>query len=112
MNDLYSEMQVKTQQLNYSIKELRKTGTAYATAEKEYKIKLHTEVLKLRDEGVAVGVIDKICYGVASVAEARFQRDVAEVTYRANLEAINSLKLQIRIIENQISREWGTPMSD
>lgn len=54
-------------------------------------------------------MIDKTCYGIPSVAEARFRRDCAEVVYKANLEAINTLKLQMRLIENQLSREWGSP---
>jgi len=110
--DLVSELNQKNSQLNYSIKELRKNGTAYATAEKEYKVLLRTEVLKLRDEGIAVGVIEKIAYGIPSVAEARFKRDCAEVLYKANQEAINCLKLQMRLIENQISREYGANLSD
>ena len=105
--ELYSELQQKTRELETSIKLLRKNGTAYAEAEKEYKILLRLECLKLRDEGMAVGMIDKTCYGVPSIAEARFKRDVAEATYKANQEAINSIKLQLRLIENQLQREWG-----
>ena len=56
---------------------------------------------------MTVGMIDKTCYGIPSVAEARFRRDVAEAVYKANQEAINSLKLQMRLIESQINREWG-----
>ena len=55
---------------------------------------------------MAIGMIDKTCYGIPSVAEARFRRDVAEAVYKANLESINSLKLQMRLIENQIGREY------
>jgi hypothetical protein len=107
MIDLYNELQQKTRELETSIKLLRKNGTAYAEAEKDYKILLRTECLKMRDEGMAVGMIDKTAYGIPSVAEARFKRDVAEVTYKANQEAINSIKLQLRLIEGQIQREWG-----
>lgn len=105
--DLYQELQSKTKQLDVAIKQLRKSGTDYAEAERAYKILLRTECLKLRDEGMAVGMIDKTCYGIPKVAEARFQRDVAEVVYKANLEAINSLKLQMRLIDEQIKREWS-----
>lgn len=107
MYDLYQELQNKTQQLDISIKQLRKSGTEYAQAERDYKILLREQVLKLRDEGMAVGIIDKTCYGIPTVAEARFKRDIAEVVYKANLEAINSIKLQLRLIENQISREYN-----
>ena len=105
--DLYVELQAKTRQLEASIRQLRQNGTAYAQAEMEYKMLLRQECLKLRDEGMAIGMIDKTCYGIPAVAEARFKRDVAETVYKANQEAINSVKLQLRLIENQISREWG-----
>lgn len=104
--ELEQELVQKTKQLKISIKELRNSGTNYAQAEKEYKILLRQECLKLRDEGMAIGMIDKTCYGIPSVAEARFRRDVAEAVYKANLESINSLKLQMRLIENQIGREY------
>ena len=109
MYDLYQELEAKTKQLEASIRQLRKSGTDYAQAEKDYKILLRTECLKLRDDGMAIGMIDKTCYGIPSVAEARFKRDVAETVYKANLEAINSIKLQLRLIEGQINRECGNP---
>ena len=105
--ELFEDLQTKTRQLDQAIKDLRGNGTAYAESEKDYKIKLREEVLKLRDEGVAVGVIDKICYGIPSVAELRLKRDIAETVYKANLEAIASIKLQLRLISNQIQREYG-----
>lgn len=105
--DLYNELMYKIKQLEFSIKELRNSGTKYAEAERDYKILLRQECLKLRDEGMAIGMIDKTCYGIPSVAEARFKRDVAGAVYKADLENINSLKLQMRLIENQISREYG-----
>ena len=109
MYELYNELQQKTRELEASIRQLRKNGTAYAQAEKDYKILLRQECLKLREEGMAIGMIDKTCYGIPSVAEARYLRDVAEAVYKANQEAINSIKLQLRLIESQISREWGNP---
>lgn len=106
--DLMNELQAKIKQLEASLKELRTSGTNYAKAERDYKILLRQECLKLRDDGMAIGMIDKTCYGIPSVAEARFQRDVAQTIYQANQEAINTLKLQLRLIENQISREFGS----
>lgn len=106
MIDLYNELQGKIKELEISIKQLRTSGTTYAQAEKDYKILLRQECLKLRDSGMAIGMIDKTCYGIPSVAEARFKRDVAEAVYKANLEAINSIKLQMRLIENQLQREF------
>lgn len=110
--DLYTELKQKQRELDISIRELRKSGTAYAQAEKDYKILLRQECLKLRADGEAIGMIDKTCYGIPNVADARFKRDVAEAVYKANLEAINSIKLQLRLIEGQINREWSNPLND
>jgi hypothetical protein len=105
--ELILDLQQKQKELDISIKQLRNTGTAYAQAEKDYKICLRTKALKLRSEGMAIGMITKTIYGVPEVAELRFKRDVNEAIYRANQEAINSIKLQLRLISSQIDREWG-----
>lgn len=108
MYDLYNELQQKIKELNISIKKLRETGTEYAEAERDYKITLRNEALKLRAEkGMPVTLIQQVVYGVPEVADKRFQRDVKEAIYKANQEAINSTKLQIRVIESQLSREWN-----
>lgn len=108
--DLIQELQQKIRELTASIKQLRVSGTAKAEAEKNYKIKLREEALKLRAEkGMPVTLINQIVYGIPEVAELRFKRDIADTVYQANLEAINSTKLQMRILENQIAREWGQP---
>ena len=109
--DLVQELQQKVQQLEYSVKQLRTSATEYAKAERDYKIRLRQECLLLRDSGMAIGLIDKTCYGIPEVAELRFKRTVAEGVYKANLEAIQSIKLQIRLLDNQLSREWTTPLS-
>lgn len=104
--DLYSELQVQVDLLQKSLEKLKETGRNYATAEKEYKVLLRQEILKMRDNGEAIGVITLTCYGIPSVAEARFKRDVAESLYKANQEAIQTYKLKIRLIESQIQREY------
>lgn len=110
--DLWGEIQQKTRQLDYCIKELRKSGTAYAEAERAYKIKLREVCLRLKGEGMAIGMISLTCYGVPEVAELRFKRDVAETVYKANQEAIMSIKLQLRLLDAQLAREWATPPAD
>lgn len=106
--DLYNELQRLLNDLNISIKKLRETGTDFAEAEREYKITLRQEALKLRAEkGMPVTLIQQVVYGVPEVADKRFKRDVKEAIYQANQEAINSIKLQIRVIEGQLNREWN-----
>lgn len=105
--DLYQEMQKKIQELDISVKALRIKGTEYAQAEMDYKIELSKEAIALKDSGMAVTLIDKVIYGRPNIARLRFKRDVAQTVYNANQESINAIKLQIRILESQISREIG-----
>ena len=106
--ELFEELNIKTQELDKSIKSLRHTGTEYAEAERAYKVCLREHALRLRaEQDMPVTLIQQVVYGVPEVAEKRFTRDVAEAVYKANQEAINSIKLQIRIIDAQISREYS-----
>lgn len=105
--DLIDKIQQTLDLLSASIKSLKKTSEQYAEAERDYKILLRQEALKLKDGGMAIGMITITIYGIPSVAEARFKRDIAEANYKANQEAINSYKLQLRLLDNQVNREWG-----
>lgn len=106
--DLYNDINDLINKLNISIKSLANNGRALSQAEYDYKICLRQEALKLRDEGMPVTLIGQIIYGVPEIARKRFERDVAETYYNTNQEQINALKLQIRVLENQLQREYGS----
>ena len=112
MDNLWTEIEQKTRQLDTCIKELRKSGTAYAEAERDYKIKLREECLRLKSEGMAIGLISMTAYGIPSVADLRFKRDMASTIYAANKDAVNAIKLEMRIINDQLMREYGRPLAD
>ena len=109
---MYHEIMAEQKKLDIAVKALRKTGTDYAQAERDYKVVLRQEALKLRDTDMAVGMIDKVVYGIPVVAEARFKRDVAEAVYKANLESINAIKLTIKVMMNQYDKEFSTAQAD
>jgi len=105
--DLVNDIQNLMDELTASIKLLRKNGNELAEAERQYKIALRQEALKLRTEkNMPVTLINQIVYGVPEVAEKRFKRDVAETMYNTNQEHINVTKLKLRLLESQLSREW------
>lgn len=105
--DLYEEIQSLRRKLDICIKELRKNGTAYAEADRAYQVKRSEVALKLKADGMAVSMIGIVIRGLPEVEKYRFDREVAEVVYKANQEAINSYKLQLRLVEAQLQREWG-----
>ena len=105
--DLINELLDKNRELSTFITLLRKYGQELAEAERNYKIKLSETALKLRADKMPITLIDKVVYGQKEVAELRFKRDSAEVMYQVALEKINVTKLQIKILQNQIDKEWG-----
>ena len=105
--DLYNELQYKQKMLDNSIKSLRKTGIEFAKAEKEYKMAVCKKALELRNTDMPVTLIQTTIYGYPEIAELRFKRDSAEVIYYANREAINGIKLEIKILQEQLNKEYG-----
>ena len=105
--DLYEEIQRLMAELTASIRKLRDNGAKLAEAERDYKITLRQEALRLRAGDMPVTLINNIIYGVPEVAEKRFKRDVEQANYDANKEHINVTKLKLRLLEAQLSREWG-----
>lgn len=105
--DLMQQLEALKDDLRQSVRLLRPNGKALAKAERDYKVRLRQEALKLRAEDMPVTLIQQIVYGIEDVADLRYKRDVAQTTYEANKEAINTFKLYIRILESQIQREWS-----
>lgn len=107
--DLVNELFRLQDELTASIKQLANNGKKLAEAERDYKITLRTEALKLRAEkNMPVTLIAQIIYGVPEVAKLRFERDIAETIYNTNQEHINTTKLKIRVLESQVQREWNS----
>lgn len=105
--DLLNELNLLCQKLSQAIKLMSQYGKELAEAEKDYKIVLRQEALKLRSGDMAVTLIQQVVYGVPEVADKRFKRDVAEAMYKTAQENINVLKLQTRVIETQLKLEYG-----
>ena len=106
--DLVQDIQRLMEELTSSIKLLRRHGNDLATAERNYKVKLRQEALKLRnEENMPVRLINRIRYGIDEVAELRLKSDIAQTTYDTNLEHINVTKLKLRLLEAQVQREYG-----
>ena len=104
--DLYIELSAKVNMLDKALQQLGVRGRAYAKAEQDYRIALAQKMLTERESGTPVTIISDICRGDRQIAGLKFERDVAEVSYKAGLEACNVYKLQIRTLEGQIEREY------
>ena len=106
--DLIDRIQNLIAELQQYIKGLQNWGLKKAQAESDYQTALSQEVLKERDKGTAIGVIQLIVKGKPEVAKKRFERDVAESMYQVAQEKINIAKLELRLLDSQVAREWGS----
>ena len=106
INDLVNAIGEKISLLDSAITQLGKRGKTYAQSEMDYKIALAKKILEERGKGTPVTIISDVCRGNPEIARLRFERDCAEVVYKSAMEAINSYKLQIRMMDSQLSREW------
>ena len=104
--DLITRIQNLIAEEQQYINGLKNWGIKKATAEKEYQTILSQETLKERDKGTAIGIINLIIKGKKEVAEKRMERDIAEVMYQVSQEKINVAKLEMRLLDNQVQREW------
>lgn len=104
--ELMNRLNDLTYKLTQGIKLMGKYGREYAQAEHDYKIELAKEAIRLRDTEMPVTQINLVIYGSRDVPKMRFKRDTAQVMYETSKENINALKLQIRLLEAQIDREW------
>ena len=105
--DLYNELQEKCRLLDNSIRMLRKTGSDYAKAYSDYRVALAKELVKLKDEGYAITLAGDIARGKPDIAHLKFLEISTEAIYKANMESINVLKLEIKIIQEQLNKEYG-----
>jgi hypothetical protein len=105
--DLYNELMEKCRLLDNSIKMLRKTGSDYAKAYTDYRVALAKELVKLKEEGYAITLAGDIARGKPEIAHLKYEEISKEAIYKANMESINVLKLQIKIIQEQLNKEYG-----
>ena len=105
--DLLNYLTNLQKQLDVSVKQLRKSGSDYAEAYKNYRIALAQELVRLKERNIPATLCGDLARGDIEVAKKKFQEIATEAIYKANLESINSLKIQIKVLEAQIEREWS-----
>lgn len=93
--------------LNETISLMGVQGKELSLAERNYKVALAQEALSLKNQGMAITLINIVAYGMPKVAELRQERDFAQSRYDVSKEKIMALKLNIRVLEQIIEREWG-----
>ena len=108
MTDLLQELESMRSELHQSMKMLRQNGERLAQAEHDYQVEKAQTWLVLKDKGCTSTELASTIKGQATVAQAMLKRDIAKAMYEANQEHINVVKLEMRVLESQINREWNS----
>ena len=105
--DILIEIENLRKELNGSIQEYIKKGIDYATAYRDYRVELAKELLYQKELKTPATTAYDIARGKENVANAKFKEISTEAYYKAELEKINSIKLQLRMLETQYKIEFG-----
>lgn len=103
---LVTSLHESQKMLRSALSEFHKRSRAYSESRKSYQIALAKQILLLRSEKYPATIIPDLARGNEEVAELRFERDIAEGLMKSAQEAINVYKLEVRLLESQIDREW------
>ncbi len=72
----------------------------YAIAEREYRIALRKEIVKLRAEKMPVTLIHDVARGSENVIDLKFNRDLAQETYKASRDMLNALSTEVSSLQS------------
>lgn len=86
--------------------EIQKLGEELARAEAEYQQVKARVALRMKLNGETATYIQMVIKGDDEVNEALFRRDCAQSNYEAAKESLNVYKLDLRVVEAQIEREF------
>jgi len=104
--EMINEMLAKTNQLNQVITEMKKRGRKLAECEADYRVALAQKILTLRAEGFPATIMSDVCRGDREISRLRLQRDIAKTEYEVSSEFLQTLKLQIRVLQAEIERDF------
>jgi hypothetical protein len=105
--DLLQELWKTNELLSKALEQFKARGQEYAKCYRNYRVLVAQELLKLKAEGMPVTIAYDIARGKEEVADAKEKEIIAECMYKSCQEAINTYKLQIKILQEQINKEWS-----
>lgn len=105
--NLIFELNSKLKAMDIAQKECVDYGKEKAQTEHDYRIALAEKILSLRADGLPATITQDIAKGDRAIANLRLKRDIAEAMYEASVSALQNYKLQTRVLDAQVSREWG-----
>lgn len=97
------QIELSKQALTRGNTQLKTLSIKKAEAERNYRVEVRKEILKLRLEKVPTTIIHDLVRGNEKIAELRLKRDIAESDYYTCISAIENLRLDIEILRSKLT---------
>ncbi|MGM0807550.1 MAG: hypothetical protein ACQET8_22855 [Bacillota bacterium] len=92
------ELYTASNRLSQAGNEIYRMAKEKADAERAYRLALSQEITKLKMEGLSVTLIADTARG--NVADLKYQRDLAEGQFKASIEALKALQVQVNSLQS------------
>jgi len=110
--ELRVKLDAKSKMLDIAIENLEEFARSRAETEKNYRVALARKMAEYRAKGYPVTIMNDMCKGDEEVANLKFQRDMAEASYKKNVETIDALKHAIETLGDRLKREFEKGTDD
>lgn len=98
--EVTSAMMDTSKRLEDGVNVITKKAKDYAAAEREYRIALRGEIIKLRTEKMPVSLINDVARGAENVVDLKFNRDLAQQTLKASHDMLNALSNELSAMQS------------
>lgn len=98
LKDITKELYQGSKRLEEGSQEIFLLAKAMAETERDYRVALAKEKIKLRDEGMAIGLIEDVARG--NLADLRYERDLAKEKYIAGRDSIKAIMAQLNSLQS------------
>ena len=96
--DITKEIYEATKRSEKGAKEIFELAKQQAETEREYRRALAHEKMRLKDTGMAMGMVDDVARG--NLSELLFERDLAEARYVAGRDSIKAISTQVNALQS------------
>ena len=104
--DLLQELWKINDLLTKALEQFKERGREYAKAQRDYRVLLRQKILLLRADGTPTTILSDLARGDDDVAAAKEQEIITKTMLESCQEAINVYKIKIKILQEQINKEY------
>jgi hypothetical protein len=98
LQQITKELYFASNRLSDAGKEIYKMAKEKADTERDYRLALSQEITKLKLEGMNVTLVADTARG--NVADLKHARDLAEGKFKASIEALKALQVQVNSLQS------------